>query len=86
MDFDNIGRLTSSAMMLCLLISLPAVLVAALVGLLVSFVQAVTSLQDSSISHSVKLVAVSVAIMLAAPWGASAILQFARSVMQAIFA
>ena len=85
MDFGNIGRLTSSAMMLCLLISLPAVLVAALVGLLVSFVQAVTSLQDSSISHSVKLVAVSVAIMLAAPWGASAILQFARSVMQAIF-
>ena len=36
MDFDNIGRLTSSGMMLCLLISLPAVLVAALVGLLVS--------------------------------------------------
>jgi type III secretion protein S len=67
-------------------VSLPAVLVAALVGLLVSFVQAVTSLQDSSISHSVKLVAVSVTIMLAAPWGASAILQFARSVMQSIFA
>jgi type III secretion protein S len=66
-------------------VSLPAVLVAALVGLLVSFLQAVTSLQDSSISHSVKLVAVSVAIMLAAPWGASAILQFARSVMQSIF-
>jgi type III secretion protein S len=67
-------------------VSLPAVLVAALVGLLVSFLQAVTSLQDSSISHSIKLVAVSVAIMLAAPWGASAILQFARSVMQSIFA
>ena len=85
MDFDNISRMTSSAMMLCLLISLPAVLVAALVGLVVSFLQAVTSLQDSSISHSIKLVAVSVTVMLAAPWGASAVMQFARSVMESIF-
>lgn len=85
MDFDNISRMTSSAMMLCLLISLPAVLVAALVGLVVSFLQAVTSLQDSSISHSIKLVAVSVTVMLAAPWGASAVLQFARSVMESLF-
>ncbi|HEX7985573.1 MAG TPA: type III secretion system export apparatus subunit SctS [Duganella sp.] len=86
MDFDNIGRMTSTAMMLCLLVSLPAVLAAALVGLVVSFLQAVTSLQDSSISHSIKLVAVSVTVMLAAPWGASAVLQFARSVMESVFA
>ncbi len=85
MDFDNIGRMTSTAMTLCLLVSLPAVLVAALVGLVVSFLQAVTSLQDSSISHSIKLVAVSVTVMLAAPWGASAVMQFARSVMESIF-
>lgn len=85
MDFDNIGRMTSTAMMLCLLISLPAVVVAAVVGLVVSFLQAVTSLQDSSISHSIKLVAVSVTVMLAAPWGASAVLQFARSVMESLF-
>ena len=85
MDFDNIGRMTSTALTLCLLVSLPAVLVAALVGLVVSFLQAVTSLQDSSISHSIKLVAVSVTVMLAAPWGASAVLQFARSVMESIF-
>ena len=85
MDFDNIGRMTSTAMMPCLLVSLPAVLVAALVGLVVSFLQAVTSLQDSSRSHSIKLVAVSVTVMLAAPRGASAVLQFARSVMESLF-
>ena len=78
--------MTSTAMMLCLVVSLPAVVVAALVGLVVSFLQAVTSLQDSSISHSIKLVAVSVTVMLAAPWGASAVLQFARGVMTSIFA
>ena len=60
MDYDNIGRMTTTALTLCIVISLPAVLVAAVIGLLVSFVQAVTSLQDSSISHSIKLVAVAV--------------------------
>lgn len=85
MDYDNIGRMTTTALTLCLVISLPAVLVAAVIGLLVSFVQAVTSLQDSSISHSIKLVAVAAMVMIAAPWGASAILQFANSVMQSIF-
>ena len=85
MDYENIGRLTTNALTLCLLISLPAVAVAALVGLLVSFLQAITSLQDASISHSIKLIAVGATILLAAPWGASAILQFADSVMQAIF-
>jgi type III secretion protein S len=85
MDYENIGRLTTTAMTLCLLISLPAVAVAAVVGLAVSFLQAVTSLQDSSISHGIKLIVVTVVIILAAPWGASAILQFARSIMQTIF-
>lgn len=85
MDYDNIGRMTTTALTLCIVISLPAVLVAAVIGLLVSFVQAVTSLQDSSISHSIKLVAVAVTVMVAAPWGASAVLQFANSVMQSIF-
>ncbi|HEX7645222.1 MAG TPA: type III secretion system export apparatus subunit SctS [Burkholderiaceae bacterium] len=85
MDYDNIGRMTTTALTLCIVISLPAVLVAAVIGLLVSFVQAVTSLQDSSISHSIKLVAVAVTVMIAAPWGASAVLQFANSVMQSIF-
>lgn len=84
--YENVVRLTSDALMMCLLLSLPAVAVSALVGLLISFVQAVTSLQDSSISHSIKLVAVSVTVMLAAPWGASAVLQFARSVMESVFA
>ena len=58
MDYDNIIRLTSEAMLLCLMVSLPVVAVSAVVGLLVSFVQAITSLQDQSISQGTKLIAV----------------------------
>ncbi|XHO07049.1 hypothetical protein ACEQUB_p00295 (plasmid) [Ralstonia syzygii] len=69
MDYDNITRLTSTALLLCLLVSLPAVGVAAIAGLLISFLQAITSLQDSSISHGLKLIIVSLVIVVAAPWG-----------------
>ena len=83
MDFDNIVNLTSHAMILCLLVSLPVVLVSAAVGLLVSFVQAITSLQDQSISQAAKLVAVVVTLLVAAPWGASIILNFAQQALNA---
>jgi len=83
MGFENIVQLTSQAMLLCLLVSMPVVLVSALVGLLVSFVQAITSLQDQSISQAAKLVAVVVTLLIAAPWGASVVLGFAQQALKA---
>ena len=82
MDFDNIVRLSSQAMVMCLLVSLPVVVVAAVVGLLVSFVQAITSLQDQAISQGAKLIAVVITLLIAAPWGAAMVLNFARQVFQ----
>ena len=83
MDADNIVQFSSQALLLCLMVSLPAVAVAAIVGLLVSFVQAITSLQDQSISQAAKLFAVVVTLLVAAPWGASIVLAFARKAMEA---
>jgi len=83
MDFDNIVNLTSHAMLLCLLVSLPVVLVSAVVGLLVSFVQAITSLQDQAISQGAKLIAVVITLLVSAPWGASLVLGFARQALAA---
>ena len=62
MEVDNLVRLATKAMMLCLYVSLPIVLVAALTGLLISFLQAITSLQDQTISYAVKLVVTVAAI------------------------
>lgn len=83
MDYDNIVRLTSEALLLCLMVSLPVVAVAAIVGLLVSFVQAITSLQDQSISQGAKLITVVIALVIAAPWGAAVVLRFAQSLLKA---
>ena len=83
MNFDDVIRLTSQAMLMCLFVSLPAVLVSALVGLLVSFLQAITSLQDQAISQAAKLIAVVITLLIAAPWGAALVLSFARQALAA---
>ncbi|CAG9166935.1 type III secretion system export apparatus subunit SctS [Cupriavidus pampae] len=85
MDYDNIVHLTTSALMVCLMVSLPAVATAAVSGLLISFLQAITSLQDSSISQVAKLIIVTAVLLATAPWGASAVLEFANAVMRTVF-
>lgn len=82
MEYDQILQMTSEALLLCLLVSMPAILVSAVVGLLVTFVQAITSLQDPTVSQGIKMVAVVVAMIVSAPWGASVVLQFAERAMR----
>jgi type III secretion protein S len=82
MGTEDISRVTSEALLLCLIVSLPTVLVAATVGLLIAFVQAVTSLQEQAIGQGAKMIAVLVTLLLAAPWGARMILEFANSMMR----
>jgi type III secretion protein S len=81
MDYDNIVRMTSEAMLLCLMVSMPAVAVSAIVGLVVSFLQAVTSLQDQAISQGAKLIAVVLTLVIAGPWGASVVFRFSQSLL-----
>lgn len=81
MDIDTLVRFTTQGMLLCMYISLPVVIVAALVGLGVSFLQAITSMQDQTLSHGVKLIAVTIAIVIAAPFSAAALLHFANEIM-----
>jgi type III secretion protein S len=86
MDLDTIIRVTSQGLLTCLYVSLPVVAVAACVGLLVSFVQAITSMQDSSITYGVKLLAVTITIVVLARWGGSQVENFAETAMNAAFA
>ena len=85
MHYENIIRLTSEALMMCLMLSLPAVAVSAIVGLLISFLQAITSLQDSSISQGIKLLAVTVVVAICAPWAGSTLLRFSENLLAAMF-
>lgn len=84
MNTDFIVGLASEGLLLCLLVSLPMVLTSAVLGLGIAFLQAVTSVQDGSISQSVKLILVAVVAVVAAPWAGAAVLHFAQSTIRAI--
>ena len=81
MDVETLTRLTTQALLLCMYISLPVVFVAAGVGLVISFIQAITSIQDASIPHGMKLLAVVITLLIAAPWASASLLRFMKQVI-----
>ena len=85
MNYDVVVQLTSEALMMCVLLSLPAVVVSALIGLIVSFFQAITSLQDSSISQGIKWLAVTGVVVVTAPWAGSTLMKFSENLFTAVF-
>jgi flagellar biosynthesis protein FliQ len=60
--------LARNAIMLALLISGPMLIVALLVGLTVSVLQAVTQIQEQTLAFVPKLVGVSAVFLLSLPW------------------
>jgi type III secretion protein S len=81
MRYEDLIQIATQGLVLVLVISLPVTLISALVGLAVSFFQAVTSLQDSSVSQGLKLLVVTVVLFFAAPWAGSMVMQFAMQAM-----
>jgi type III secretion protein S len=81
METETLIRVTTEGLLLCLSVSMPVVVVAALSGLGISFVQAITSMQDQSISYAVKLVAVVATVLITGAWGCAAILRFANEIV-----
>lgn len=56
------------ALYLTMLLSLPAIVVAAVVGTLFSLLQALTQIQEQTLSFAVKLIAVGITLFLTAGW------------------
>jgi flagellar biosynthetic protein FliQ len=65
---DTVVNLASQAMSLALKIAGPILLVGLVVGLVVSVFQAVTQIQEQSLSLIPKIVGVAVVIMVLGPW------------------
>jgi flagellar biosynthetic protein FliQ len=68
------------ALVLAIAVSLPVVAVAAAVGLVVAVLQAATQVQDPTLSHLPRLIAVALALALLAPWMGHQIATFAARV------
>ncbi|WP_199153197.1 type III secretion system export apparatus subunit SctS [Chromobacterium sp. ASV23] len=73
----EIVQLASELLWLVLMLSLPVVLVASVVGVLVGLVQALTQIQDQTVSFVIKLVAACVTLALTYHWMGEALLTYA---------
>lgn len=65
-----------TAMLLVLLLSMPPIIVATVVGVLVSLLQALTQIQEQTLGFAVKLIAVVVTMFATAPWLGAQITQY----------
>ena len=77
-DLDQLTTLAQEALLLALALSLPIVGVAAFAGLLVAIFQAATQVQDFTLAHLPRLIVVSLALAILAPWLGSEVVAFAE--------
>ena len=68
MSIDQSVDIVKGLMMLCLKVSLPFLLSAMIIGLLVSFFQAITSLQEQTLTFVPKALVIVVVVFILFPW------------------
>jgi flagellar biosynthetic protein FliQ len=73
-----------TAMEVTLMISAPLLLVALIIGLIVSIFQAATQINEATLSFIPKLVGIFVALIVAGPWMLSIMLDYMRNVFNGI--
>ncbi len=78
-------ELISQSMYLVLLLSMPPIVVASVVGLSLSLFQAITQLQEQTLSFAVKLIAVSLTLFLSSGWLSGNIIGFASEIFDRFF-
>jgi type III secretion HrpO family protein len=66
------------AMMLILILSLPSILVATAMGLIVSLLQALTQIQEQTLGFTIKLISVVVVLLITARWMGSEVMSFTK--------
>ncbi|MBF0202236.1 MAG: type III secretion system export apparatus subunit SctS [Desulfamplus sp.] len=70
----------SKAMYLVLILSMPPIVVGSVVGLLFSLFQAITQLQEQTLSFGVKLIAVSLTILATSGWLGGMLLSYGNEI------
>ena len=84
MNEANLVEFTTKTLLLILYLSLPPIIAAALVGTLVSLLQALTQIQEQTLSFAIKLIAVIVTIFLTARWQGEELYNFALTIFESI--
>jgi len=81
---DTVVSLATQAMTLALKVAGPMLLAGLIIGLLVSIFQAVTSIQEQSLSFIPKIVGVALLIVLLGPWMLDQLVSYAQNLYTSI--
>ncbi len=84
MNQDTVANLAAQAISLALKIAGPLLLVALVIGLIVSVFQAVTQIQEQSLSLIPKIAGVAVVVVLLGPWMLGQIVSYTTALYTAI--
>lgn len=68
MELADLVTNVVQALLLVLILSLPPIVVASVVGILFSLIQALTQIQEQTLSFGVKLIAVGLTLYMTARW------------------
>ncbi len=84
MTVDQAAELGRAALMMTLLIGAPVLLAAIAVGLVISILQAVTQIQDQTISFVPKIVAMMVTLLIVLPWAMTRMIEYSTNLIREI--
>ncbi len=84
MSPDQVIQIGSESLKLVLLISLPMLGVALVVGIAISLFQAVTQIQEMTLTFVPKIIAVFVSMIIAAPWMTEQMISFTKRLFNMI--
>jgi len=84
MTVDQAAELTRNAVALVLLLGAPIMLMAIIVGLAISILQAVTQLQDQTLSFVPKIIAMALAGLALLPWMMHRMVEYATEIFNNI--
>ena len=84
MNVDQAIDVVKNLMMLCLKMSLPLLLSAMIIGLLVSFFQAITSLQEQTLTFVPKAMFMVVIFVILFPWMTNTMLDYTTEMFNAM--
>lgn len=80
MNHADLLNYAQQCLILVLQLSLIPIIVATVIGVLVSLLQALTQIQEQTLGFAVKLIAISLTIMLAASWMGGQLLLYTQDI------
>ncbi|EBH3464804.1 SPI-2 type III secretion system apparatus protein SsaS [Salmonella enterica subsp. enterica] len=81
MNDSELTQFVTQLLWIVLFTSMPVVLVASVVGVIVSLVQALTQIQDQTLQFMIKLLAIAITLMVSYPLLSGILLNYTRQIM-----